>query len=59
MNRNAKKAPPPPAGLRCALEALYARRVALDQLIQALERYERMAAAGNRTVLTFPDKLAC
>jgi hypothetical protein len=59
MNANSKKAPPPPAGIVPTLEALYVRRIALDQLIRALERYERVTESGEVTVLSFPSKLAC
>lgn len=59
MNAHSKKAVPPPAAITPTLEALYVRRIALDQLIRALERYERVATSSDEAVLHFPKKLAC
>jgi hypothetical protein len=55
---HSKKGPPPPASLGPVLEALYIRRIVVDQLIRSLKRYQRLENDNHPFVHSWQKKIA-
>jgi hypothetical protein len=55
---HAKKGPPPPSNLGPVLEALYIRRIVVEQLIRSLKRYQRLENDNHPVVHNWPKKIA-